>query len=389
MKQILPKLKQLNKHLSFLRKSFTKRGFRHAIIYINGLIALNNKTIKQISKVYTEKEPESSLNRILSESKFKQDELQTRYLKKIKYYAKGQEISLIYDDTLIEREGKKVEETQRHKNHASGAEYITGHQFFTSIIYTPLIQLPLFPKLYSKNTNSKIEMALDLVDLVMGNMPLNNVIMDSWYSDKKIIKKCMTKGIRVVCAIKSNRKIAFEYGEWFKLSKFAKNIPKGDYSYYLIDEKDYKIAEYKVKLNGIPFVKMITAKEKERKKYSKCRFFISTKRSDTPAVIIRYYSTRWVIETYHWDMKQNLGFAKLFLRKKEGIVRHAIFCAIAYAVLKLFMFFRGMEMTIGECIIYIQNKEMDGFIQEIIEVEDRKERIEMFREVFIRETGEV
>ena len=111
MKQLLPKLKQLNKHLSFLRKSFTKRGFRHAIIYINGLIAINKKTIKQISKAHTEKESESSLNRILSESKFKQDELQTRYLKKIRYYTKGQEISLIFDDTLVEREGKKVEET--------------------------------------------------------------------------------------------------------------------------------------------------------------------------------------------------------------------------------------------------------------------------------------
>ena len=389
MKQLLPKLKQLNKHLSFLRKSFTKRGFRHAIIYINGLISLNKKTIKQISKASVEKESESSLNRILSESRFKQDELQTRYLKKIKYYTKGQEISLIFDDTLVEREGKKVDETQRHKNHAGGAEYVMGHQFFTSIIYTPILQLPLFPELYSKNTDSKIEMALDLVDLIIENMPIDNVIMDSWYSDKKIIKKCMTKGIRVVCAIKSNRKIAFEYGEWLKLSKFAKNIPKEDYSYYLIDEKDYKIAEYKVKLNGIPFVKMITAKEKEKKIYSKCRFFISTRRNDTPAVIVRYYSTRWVIETYHWDIKQNLGFAKLFLRKKEGIVRHSIFCTIAYAVLKLFMFFSGINMTIGECIAYIQDKEMGGFIEEIIEVEDKEERIALFRDVFKRETGEV
>jgi hypothetical protein len=389
MKQLLPKLKQLNKHLSFLRKSFTKRGFRHAIVYINGLITLNKKTIKQISNAYTEKENESSLNRVLSESKFKQNELQARYLKKIKYYTKGHEISLIFDDTLVEREGKRVEETQRHKNHAEGAEYITGHQFFTSIIYTPRLQLPLFPKLYSKNTDSKIQMALDLVDLVMGSMPLENVIMDSWYSDKKIIKKCMTKGIRVVCAIKSNRRIAFEPGRWIKLSKFSKSIPKKDYSYYLIDEKDYKIADYKVKLNGIPFVKMITAKEKEGKKYAKTRFFISTKKDDTPAVIVRYYGTRWIIETYHWDIKQNLGFAKLFLRKKEGIVRHSIFCTIAYAVLKLFMFFRGINMTIGECISYIQNKEMDGFIQEIIEVEDKEERIALFREVFIRETGEV
>lgn len=386
MKQLLPRLKQLNTHLSFLRKSFTKRGFRHVIIYINGIITLNKKTVKQISNAYTEGEDESSLNRILSEARFKHENLEERYLKKIKYYTKGLEISLIFDDTLVKREGKKVEETQRHKNHCDGEEFITGHQFFTSMIYTPLLQLPLFPKLYSKNSDSKIQMALDLIDFVMEKMPLDNVIMDSWYSDKKIIKKCMTKGIRVVCAIKANRRIALKHGQWQNLSKFSKSITKKKLENYLIDEKSYRIADYEVKLNGIPFVKMLASKENKAKKM---RYFISTKRYDTPAEIIRYYETRWVIETYHRDMKQNLGFAKLFLRKKEGIVRHSIFCTIAYAVLKIYMFLRGMDMTIGECIAYIQNKEMDDFIQEIIEVEDKEERIALFREVFKRETAEV
>ena len=389
MKQLLPRLKQLNTHLSFLRKSFTKCGFRHATIYINGLITLNKKTVKQISRAYAEGEEESSLNRVLSEARFKQDILEKRYIKKIRYYTKGQEISLIFDDTLVKREGKKVEETQSHKNHSGGEEYITGHQFFTSIISTPMLQLPLFPKLYSKNTDSKIEMALDLIDLIIKSMPLDNVIMDSWYSDKKIIKKCMTRDIRVVCAIKTNRKIALEHGKWQKLAQFSKKIPKRDIEDYLIDEKQYKIATYEVKLNGVPFVKMLASKQREGKKYKKIRYFISTRLGDTTAEIIRYYETRWVIETYHWDMKQNLGFAKLFLRKKEGIVRHAIFCTIAYAVLKLFMLLTGMKMTIGECIVYVQNKEMDDFIQEIMEVEDKQERIELFRNVFKRETAEV
>ena len=389
MKQLLPKLKQLNSHLSFLRKSFTKRGFRHATTYINGLIALNRKTVKQISKACAEGEDESSLNRILTGSKFKQEALQERYISKVRHYSKGHKTSLIFDDTLVKREGRKVEETQYHKNHCKGEEFIRGHQFFTSMIYTPLIQLPLFPKLYSKNTDSKIQMALDLIDFVMERMPLDTVIMDSWYSDKKIIKKCITKGIRVVCAIKTNRLIAFEYGKWQQLSTFSKRMPKRALELYLIDEKEYKIATFKVKLNGIPFVKMIASKQKQGKKYLRVRYLISTKKSDTPSEIIRYYETRWVIETYHWDIKQHLGFAKLFLRKKEGIVRHAIFCSIAYVVLKLFMFLRGMDMTIGECITYVQDREMDDFLEEIVEVEEKEERMKLFCEVFKRKSAEV
>ena len=105
--------------------------------------------------------------------------------------------------------------------------------------------------------------------------------------------------------------------------------------------------------------------------------------------IIRRYRIRWFIETYHRDIKQNLGFAKVFLRKKEGIVRHSILASMAYAVLKLFMFFRGLSMTIGECCTYIQNKEMDGFIREMIEVEDRETRINLFEDLFIRRTAKV
>ena len=116
---------------------------------------------------------------------------------------------------------------------------------------------------------------------------------------------------------------------------------------------------------------------------------VSTNKKDTPSAIIRQYNLRWIIEVYHRDIKQNLGFASSFLQKKEAIVSHAIFTAIAYAVLQLFMFYRGMKMTIGECVAYIQDKEMNDFIQEIIEVEDKEERMAMFREVFIRKTAQV
>lgn len=50
MIQILPELKKLKLHLNFTKIAFTKCGFRHITAYINGLIALNRKSIKSISK---------------------------------------------------------------------------------------------------------------------------------------------------------------------------------------------------------------------------------------------------------------------------------------------------------------------------------------------------
>ena len=160
MKQILPKLEEINKHLTFAKKAFTKNGFRHVVHYINGLITLNKKTVKKISQASIEENHHSAISRILTEAKFEQELLEKRYLKKIAYFAKGQEISLIFDDTLAEHDGHCIEETQSHYDHSSN-DFIRGHQFFTSMIHTAIFQLPLFPQLYSKNTNSKIEMARD------------------------------------------------------------------------------------------------------------------------------------------------------------------------------------------------------------------------------------
>ena len=53
------------------------------------------------------------------------------------------------------------------------------------------------------------------------------------------------------------------------------------------------------------------------------------------------------------------------------------------------MFQRKIDMTIGSSCKHVQDKEMDGFILEIIEIEDKKERISQFRDLFIRETAKV
>ena len=333
---------------------------------------------------------EEAINRVLTEAKFEQELLEERYLKKIGYLAKGLQVSLIFDDTLAEHNGKCIEEAQSHYDHSNN-DFIRGHQFFTSMIHTPVFQLPLFPRLYSKNTDSKIKMARDMVDYVSRKIKLYSVVFDSWYSDKKLIKKCMTKGIKVVCAIKANRTISIEKGKRKLLSDFLKTISTRKMENYFIDEKKYKILSLIAKLSGIPHVKLIICKEwdEEKKKWGGFVYFISTNKQDTPVQIIRHYKIRWSIETYHFDIKQNLGFVKAFFRKKEGIVRHAIFSTIAYAILKLFMLCRGLVMTIGECCTYIQDKGMDNFIREIVEIEDKSERIAHFEEVFIRKTAKV
>ena len=182
-----------------------------------------------------------------------------------------------------------------------------------------------------------------------------------------------------------------ENGKWKSLASFSRGIRLKIMQNHIIDDETYKVKSLVAKLNGIPHVKIIISREWDelKRKWGKRFHLISTDAQDTPVQIIRHYRIRWCIETYHRDIKQNLGFAAAFFRKKEGIVRHAIFSTLAYAILKLFMLCRGLKMTIGECCAHIQNNGMDAFIREIVEIENTSERINYFEKVFIRKSAKV
>ena len=77
MKQVLPKLKEVNKYLSFLKNCFTKPQFNHVRNYVGGLIALNKKTISSISNSSKEEKDQSNLNRFLTEAEWSEDVLKT------------------------------------------------------------------------------------------------------------------------------------------------------------------------------------------------------------------------------------------------------------------------------------------------------------------------
>ena len=154
-------------------------------------------------------------------------------------------------------------------------------------------------------------------------------------------------------------------------------------------KKKYKIKSYFLHLNKFSRVKMLISQEYLNDKWSNNFHLISSVQTDKIIKIIRIYNRRWIIETFHRDIKQNLGFNKCFLRKKTSIVRHSILVSITYIVLKLFMFQKGLNMTIGECIEYITNNEFNKFMQEIVEIKNSKERIAKYVQAFIKKTAQV
>ena len=392
MKQILPKLKEVNRYLSFLKNCFTKPQFNHVKNYVGGLIALNKKTINSISISSKEEKDQSNLNRFLTEAEWSEDDVQDRYVKKINHQTKGMSVSLIIDDSLSKKTGKHIEETQYHKDHSNNS-FVFGHQIVTAMIMCFGLLLPLFPKLYSKKTQSKIEFAKQIIEYASSKIRISQVIIDSWYVCNEIIKLCLKKRITLIGNIKSNRVIQFERGEWIKLGKYYKSISRKRkvFTTAIIDDVTYKIHSKIVELKKVGEVKLIISRQwlEDKKKWSRPFYVICTDVSKSDVYVLREYTKRWSIETFHKDIKQNLGLEAYQMRLKKGITRHLILVTLAYAVLKLMMFFKKVYWTIGECIKYIQDKEFDDLVIEIIEIDDKQERRKMAKLLLLNENAKV
>lgn len=392
MKQILPKLKEVNKYLSFLKNCFTKPQFNHIKNYVGGLIALNKKTIKNISSSSKEEKNQSSLNRFLTESSWNEDDVQDRYIKKVNHQTKGKPVSLIIDDSISKKTGKHIEEAQYHKDHSSNS-FVFGHQIVTALIMCMGLLLPLFPKLYSKKTQSKIELAKQIIEYASARIKISQVIIDSWYVCNEIIQLCLGKGITLIGNIKSNRLIQFEGGDWLKLGKYYKSISrkKKAFQTVVIDDATYKIHSIIVRLKKVGFVKIVISKQwlEDKKKWSRPFYIVCTDISKSDICVLREYTKRWSIETFHKDIKQKLGLEAYQMRLKKGITRHIILVTLSYAILKLMMFFKKVSWTIGECIKYIQDKEFDDLVIEIIEIDDKQERRKMAKLLLLNENAKV
>lgn len=390
MKQVLPEsVDRLNSVISFAKKCFSKPQFKQVTKYVTGLITLQKKSISSISTASVVKQDQSSLNRFITEADWDEQKLEDRYIQKVQHEFGREKASLVVDDSLSKKTGKHIAEVQYHKDH-SGKGYVFGHQIVTALVKVREKAFPLFPKLYSKKTQSKIEFAKELISFADEKLKLKEVIMDSWYMCVDIIKACQKRNLDVIGCVKSNRTAYLKPNEKEKLSKYYKSLKKKDFATFIVDDATYKVHERIVRMKHIGMIKLLISREwnDDKKKWSKPFYLVSTNTEKTAVQIIRTYAERWSIETFHRDIKQNLGLEACQVRGQTGITRHLILVVLAYAVLKFWTCLRNVAWSIGEAIRYIQGKTFDDLVITIVEEPDLQKR-RILAEPFISKNARV
>ena len=373
MKQLLPNRTVLSPILNIFCSCLTKPQFEHFCNYITGLVGLANKCMRGISHALVKNKSCSSIARFLTSDAWTNDELICKYMSKIGHLFCRKYVSLIIDDSTAKKTGKKIAGAQYHKDHAKNG-YVFGHQVVTALMQSGNITLPLMPLLYSKKSATKIQLAIQQIKIALKYVNIREVIMDSWYMAAEIIHLCVSKGITVIGAVKSNR-IIYVNEKPRQVKSYRRGLKHKDWTLIIIDEEKYLVHECIVLMKNIGLIKLLLCKQCQDRKWSRVFYLVSTDSKRSSVSIIRTYSRRWSIETFHKDIKSHLGLEACQARNYPSIIRHLMLVTLAYACLKLWMFWNNVIKTIGEAIDIVQGNVYGDLVITLVEEHSYKKRM--------------
>jgi hypothetical protein len=375
MKQLLLKTTAITGILSLFASCLSKPQFENFCTYLTGLITLANKNMSAMSNALIEKKSRSSIARFLSSTAWNEQTIYDRYLSKICQHFAGHAMTLIIDDSLSKKTGKHIYGVKFHKSH-TGKGFVFGHQVVTALLRSKDILLPLIPKLYNKKSMSKIKLAKEQILLALSYVKIKQVIMDSWYMSAEIITLCTAKGITVIGCVKSNRCINL-HRKWINANEYFKRIARNSMTVIIINEEKYRYHEVLVSLKGVGLVKLVITQQWHKTRWSRAFYLVSTDTKRSAEGIITTYTTRWDIEVFHKDIKQHLGLESCSARRESSITRHLMLVTLAYASLKLWMYFEQHEGTIGDAVRNLQHENLAQILNNIVEMEALKDRQRM------------
>ena len=223
---------------------FSKPQFNHFSKFIQCLQVCDKPTINRFYHLHNT--DRSSMNRFLTESPWKLEDLENIHLNQIsKYYKEGS--SMLIDDTISHRKyAKKVEGANYHFNHTESKQSL-GYCILTSTIsfdnqILPYIIKPYYRKDDCVNTTfkSKNEMAKEIILSSKNQEKIKYVIFDTWFSNDIVIGACKSAGKNYITQIKSNRNITIDNKKRF-VREHAREIKDEDWFEFAVEGNKLRI----------------------------------------------------------------------------------------------------------------------------------------------------
>lgn len=180
--------------------------------------------------------------------------------------------------------------------------------------------------------HSEIDLAVGIVREATAHFAPGRltVLMDSWYACARLLNSIQQAGWSYVAAVRANRLVRLP-GHSGKTS--VQSLARSRHGWRTVragKKRRYRVRRVQVWLPQVGEVVVFVVRHGQA-----VRAFVSNALRLTEAQMVRLYGQRFWIDTLHREMKQELGFGELFVRKWTAAERHRTLVGLAYNLVVL------------------------------------------------------
>ncbi len=238
------------------------------------------------------------------------------------------------DDTVLSKtapSSKAKRPTQAagwHYSHLEG-KVVYGYQIHAAVVGTGDTSLCCSLKRCCSERGTKIDMTLDLIRSLPDDTGAY-ILMDSWYTNHRVLDACGEKGCHLIGAMKTNR-IRYPEGKRVSAANLASSLDSGCFHPVTVKGRAYLVYRYEGELNKIRHAAVLLAYPADAfGKKNALRVFLCSDTSLADETILEYYSHRWTIEVFFRSLKRHMGLKSFMVRAAKALDRFLLILAIAH-----------------------------------------------------------
>src|SRR3989440_3580577 len=234
---------------------------------------------------------------------------------------------LIGDDSTIEkRKGKKMEGLGMHHS-TTQDKRVRGHSLVESLYVLLGRRCPLAPQLYRQQAVCAAEgvpfaSKIDLMETVIRTFEpvagtVTHVLLDTWYSAKRLWHAARQRGFLITSGLKSNRWLrvedpaAPEGWAWQRLSDYTAQLSANDYVQvkWPKGEEDVYVHVVTTRVRKLYQCQVVIVRQSLDAPLSQTRYWASSDLEEDLPTLLTHIATRWKIEVQiaRWQRGTGLG----------------------------------------------------------------------------------
>jgi len=288
---------------------------------------------------------------------------------------------LILDDsTHVKRYARAVEGQGWHYS-SSDRRLMPGHSLFQSVYCLLGHQLPLTLQMYRQQSvcteegvpfQSEVDMAEhEIRTFTPPPGTHTHVLVDSWYTSRRIWRAVRQRGWDITGGLKSNRRLRIILPDgqrtWLSLADYAASLTPKDFQAVVWPNQGGGQMVYghliRTRVKKLGPCQVLIVKPAAEAPQSQVRYWATSRLLDSLEQVVAAAAQRWTVEALFADFKELMGSDHYQLRSAQAIVRFWALglCLYQYLDEQRLRLQRecGRHVTLGETRTWVRKRHSD------------------------------